>query len=317
MVLKARVTALLRSVDVVTRGLFPSLAGRPDDDEQLHTIEPDIIGDLHAVLERAAFGQLRHGTGGWPVDPTLGAVAGAMASGDRLPGHNIAAFAWPLLLEAGGLTRPYYGVWRLTSAGREAFAGPTYAHVRALWEAWLTDGVDEFARIEAIEGQHRPRRLTPPDQRRAVVADAMRTLLTDGAWTTVDELFVGMRELGLSPTVARGPRALRRLYVQSPANHLGLLADRPEGADQLWSLLEGRYTLVVLVEYAATLGLLDLRLGPPEGARNDFRSIWGTGGLDYLTRYDGLQAVRLTDLGRYVLGLTDSYQPSAERRSIA
>ena len=37
-------------------------------------------------------------------------------------------------------------------------------------------------------------------------------------------------------------------------------------------------------------------------------SNWGGDDLDELSRYDGLQAIRLTALGRYALGLTDTYQ---------
>jgi hypothetical protein len=39
-----------------------------------------------------------------------------------------------------------------------------------------------------------------------------------------------------------------------------------------WDLLEGRYTLAVLFEYAGTLGLLDLDYVHPAGAREDFQN---------------------------------------------
>ena len=47
----------------------------------------------------------------------------------------------------------------------------------------------------------------------------------------------------------------------------------------------------------------------PAGARDDFRGNWGGDDLDALSRYDGLQAIRLTALGSYALGLTGTYQP--------
>ena len=72
---------------------------------------------------------------------------------------------------------------------------------------------------------------------------------------------------------------------------------------------QGRYTLAVLFEYAATLGLLDVAFTDPAGARQDFGHIWGADDLAYLSRYDGLTAVRVNDLGAYVLGITD--QPPA------
>ena len=66
-----------------------------------------------------------------------------------------------------------------------------------------------------------------------------------------------------------------------------------------WTLLEGRYTLAVLFEYAGTLGLIDLDYVHPKGARDDFRGNWGGDFLDALSRYDGLRAIRLNPLGAY------------------
>jgi ABC-type amino acid transport substrate-binding protein len=79
-----------------------------------------------------------------------------------------------------------------------------------------------------------------------------------------------------------------------------------------WPLLEGRYLLCLLFEYAGTLGLFDLAYRDPAGARDDFRGNWGSDELDALSRYDGLPAARLNALGTYVFGLTPTYQPATE-----
>ena len=62
-----------------------------------------------------------------------------------------------------------------------------------------------------------------------------------------------MRRVDLSPTIARSERGLWKLYLGDP--EYGSL-----GYDGFhdWPILEGRYTLAVLFEYAATLGLLDV-----------------------------------------------------------
>jgi hypothetical protein len=78
-----------------------------------------------------------------------------------------------------------------------------------------------------------------------------------------------------------------------------------------WPILEGRYTIVVLFEYAATLGLIDIEYTDPVGARTDYHGNWGADDLDCLSRYDGLLAIRLNLLGAYALGLTGGYQPPA------
>ncbi|MGH8826795.1 MAG: hypothetical protein ACRDVZ_04155, partial [Jiangellaceae bacterium] len=123
-------------------------------------------------------------------------------------------------------------------------------------------------------------------------------------WIGVDALFTTMQQANLSPTIARSEMALWKLYLVDA--HYGSLGY--DGFDA-WEVLEGRYTLAVLFEYAGTLGLVDLHYVHPTGARDDFRQNWGGEDLDALSRYDGLQAIRLTALGRYALGLTDTYQP--------
>jgi hypothetical protein len=112
-----------------------------------------------------------------------------------------------------------------------------------------------------------------------------------------------MRHTGLNPRIARSERALWRLYISDP--QYGSL-----GYDGFhnWSLLEGRYTLAVVFEYAATLGLIDVEYTDPVGARDDYRDNWGADDLDCISRYDGLLAVRLNALGGYALGLTDRYR---------
>jgi hypothetical protein len=57
----------------------------------------------------------------------------------------------------------------------------------------------------------------------------------------------------------------------------------------------------VLFEYAATLGVIDVAYTGPRGARDDYRELWGADRYDSLSRYDGLAAVRVNDLGAAIL----------------
>ncbi|MEK7369827.1 MAG: helicase-associated domain-containing protein, partial [candidate division NC10 bacterium] len=68
--------------------------------------------------------------------------------------------------------------------------------------------------------------------------------------------------------------------------------------------------LCLLLEYAATLGLIDVALLPPAGARRDYHSMWGTDELPFFSRYDGLMYFRLTPLGAYCLGMASDYHPA-------
>ena len=76
-----------------------------------------------------------------------------------------------------------------------------------------------------------------------------------------------------------------------------------------WHILQGRYLLCLLFEYAATLGLIDVAYTDPHGARWDYRDLWGADDLLFLSRYDGLHYFRLNPLGAYCLGVAETYEP--------
>ena len=57
----------------------------------------------------------------------------------------------------------------------------------------------------------------------------------------------------------------------------------------------------MLFEYVATLGAIDVAYASPRGARDDYRELWGTERYDSLSRYDGLAAVRVNDLGTAIM----------------
>lgn len=69
--------------------------------------------------------------------------------------------------------------------------------------------------------------------------------------------------------------------------------------------------LAFLLEYAATLGLIDVAYISPLLARDDFRDRWGTDELSCLSRYDGLMFFRLNSLGGWCLGMADTFQSEA------
>jgi hypothetical protein len=77
-----------------------------------------------------------------------------------------------------------------------------------------------------------------------------------------------------------------------------------------WNVLQERYLLCLLFEYAATLGLLDVAYVTPRQTRRDYKEMWGADELDFLSRYDGLLYFRLNPLGAYCLDLTQGYTPS-------
>lgn len=280
-----------------------------DADEHERSVrltEPEALSNVRTVLELAAAGEVKcSDKTRRPTAATIRTIGAHLVHGDFYPDEPIAAFAWPLLIQAGGLAGLEGTRLRLTPKGRAALGKPPAEAVRGLWQRWLSHAViDEFSRIEQIKGQRARNVLTAAKPRRQIVATALATC-PPGEWISVDGLFTSMRRGRLSPTIARSDMALWKLYLEDPQyGSLGY-----DGYHD-WALLEGRYTLAVLFEYAGTLGLVDLDYIHPDGARDDFRDNWGGDDLDTLSRYDGLQAVRLTPLGAYVLGVADTYQPA-------
>lgn len=258
------------------------------------------------MLELCAAGSVRcSATTRRPSVATQHVIAEHLAGGDFYPDSDlgIQAFAWPLLLQAGGLAALDGSKLLLTAKGRAAQSRPGQVVLAELWQRWLTHGlIDEFSRIDAIKGQRGTSVLSAVKGRRSDVGDAL-SLCESGAWVPVDDIFARMRKNGLDPQVHRSERALWRLYLQEPEyGSLGYDGCHP------WSLLQGRYTLAVLFEYAATLGLVDVRYINPVGARDDYRNLWGADWTETISRYDGLTAVRLNPLGAFALGKAERYE---------
>jgi len=277
------------------------------DEPAVRAMECEALANVRAVLQLCAGGKLRCSEKTrLPAAATVAAVSQVLVAGDFYPEEPVSAFAWPLLVQAGGLAELAGARLQLTARGRAALGGQPAESIAGLWRRWVSHGViDEFSRIDAIKGQRTGKALSAVKPRRQVVARALASCCPLGEWVEVDELFAVMWGEGLNPRVARSERALWRLYIcDAQYGSLGY-----EGFHD-WPLLEGRYTLAVLFEYAATLGLVDVEYTDPVDAREDFRGNWGADDLDYLSRYDGLRAVRLTALGAYVLGLADRYQPA-------
>jgi Helicase conserved C-terminal domain len=276
---------------------------------EVRQTEQEALGNLTTVLQLCAAGKLRCSEKTHrPSAATVRTIAEVLVAGDFYPDEPISSFAWPLLLQAGGLAR-LDGSWLdLTPKGRKALGQPAHEVIRGLWERWPRHApLDELSRVDQIKGQRSAAALTAAGPRRYAVAAALALCPRD-EWIGVDELFAKMRSAGASPTIARSERGLWKLYLGDPEyGSLGY-----DGYHN-WAILEGRYTLAILFEYAATLGLLDVDYVPPGNARDDFRHMWGADWIDALSRYDGLLAVRLTPLGSYAAGLTTTYvtAPSA------
>ncbi|HEX7373937.1 MAG TPA: helicase-associated domain-containing protein [Steroidobacteraceae bacterium] len=281
-----------------------------NNDPEIRVTDRAAQANLRIVLELCAAGRLRcSATTRRPSAATQNLIAEHLTGGDFYPGTDLAiqTFAWPLLLQAGGLATLDGTKLLLTPKGRAAQTKPGHQALADLWRRWLTRGlIDEFSRVDAIKGQRGANVVSAVKTRRSEVGEALH-LCEPGDWLPVDDLFALMRQNGLDPAVHRSERALWRLYLQEPEyGSLGYDGYHP------WSLLQGRYTLAVLFEYTATLGLIDVSYIDPVGARDDYSMLWGAEGTDTISRYDGLTAVRLNPLGAFVSGMAKRYEPGPD-----
>lgn len=235
-------------------------------------------------------------------------VAGVLEGGDFYAGDEdvgaIKAFAWPLLVQAAGLAVASGSRLALTRAGARALTEPPAATLARAWTKWQSSSLlDEFSRVDAIKGQTgRGRRgLTSVAGRRGAIAGALADCPV-GRWVAVDELFRHVRSSDLDFEVTRNAW---HLYLCEP--EYGSLGYDGHG---VWDILQARYALAILLEYAATLGVVDVACVPPAGARDDYRHLWGADDLEFLSRYDGLTHIRVNALGAFCLGVTEAYDPA-------
>jgi len=280
--------------------------------------------ELFAVLQLVDMGKIQvSAQTRRPSAKGMAAIREVLVGGDFYPSAErehtwqqeigpIRAFAWPLIVQAAGLASIAGSRLALTAAGRRALGRPAVETLRHAWKKWVgASTFDEFSRVDAIKGQSDRKRLTAVVERRHAIADALAECPV-GAWVAISELSRHMRAAGNTFEVAHDPW---KLYIgEMQYGSLGY-----EGSHG-WGVLQERYMMALLFEYAATLGLVDVAYTSPEGARRDFRSMWGTDELGFLSRYDGLSCVRLTGLGACCLDLGDRHEstvaPAAGRVTI-
>ena len=221
------------------------------------------------------------------------------------------AFAWPLILQSAGLATSSGGKLQLTSAGKKALTAKAHQTRRTAFNRWLkTTMLDELNRVNAIKGQtgKGKRKLTAVSKRRATIVRALGEC-PPHRWMPFDAFSRFMRAAGHRFVVTRDAWTL---YIADP--HYGSLGYEGFGG---WNILQERYMLAFLFEYAATMGLIDVAYIHPSGARRDHHELWGADDLDGLSRYDGLMYIRINALGAWCLGLADEYIPQAfEQRSV-
>jgi hypothetical protein len=271
----------------------------------------EAIGNFTIVLRVMDSGKLKVSSARrFPTQAAMTLLAEQLMENDwyEQPCYGgIQSFAWPLLLQAGGFAATSASALSLTSKGKKVLNGkiPVHEAIRDAWNAWKTRAlIDEFSRVSAIKGQTaRGRVMTSALRRRAAVIEALAEC-PEGTWISVEELGRFMRAESRGFAITHNSWGL---YIGD--RNYGALGY--EGFDS-WEILQERYIKTVIMEYAATLGIVDIGYAPPEDVARNFNDLWGTGELEYLSSCDGLLFFRINDLGAWVLGGRKNYTPAPE-----
>ncbi|WP_316157945.1 hypothetical protein [Cupriavidus sp. BIC8F] len=285
-----------------------------------HT-ERDAMVDLSVLLRLTDQGKIQvSDKTSLPGSATLRLLSESLAGGDfyadRPKQHQwdqeigpIKAFSWPLMLQAAGLVQRDGSKLALSTAGRKALASSQASVLGTIWNKWLKSGLfDEFSRVDVIKGQKsKGRVMTALAPRRAAINEVLR-LCPVGAWIDVDDFSRFMQATGQTFDVSHNPW---KLYISD--QQYGSLG---HDGYHSWEILQLRYLLCVLFEYAAALGIIDVAYIEPTEARDDLGDLWGTDDLGFLSRYDGLIYFRVTPLGAWCLGSVKDHTPSPIRPSV-
>jgi len=249
---------------------------------------------------------LRHLTGGDYYPPDIAYKKDKKSYGQEI--GAIKPVAWARLLKNSRYIEKLGTKSKLTPAGIKALSLPPHQIIKSLWTRWLPNTTfDEFNRISEIKGQKSKGHMTAKPPRRSKIVGALEGCPVD-RWISINHFSSYMLAQGLEFEVSKN---LWKLYLcDSQYGSLGY------GGSGDWDTVQLRYIFAFIFEYAATLGIIDIAYVHPKGACNNYQDQWGADDLEWLSRYDGLRAIRLTKLGAYCLGINDHFKSTQPDTSL-
>jgi hypothetical protein len=220
------------------------------------------------------------------------------------PTDAIRTFGFAMILQTAGLAERRGGRLELTDAGSAALSDQTPALLKRCWEAWVgANQLDELSRIRGLKRQKaRGHHYTAPSSRKQAISRALAAV-PPGAWITTTD-FLDFVHVAHDFDVDMSDFSSLSVGWTDDSDAVAYLGSNA------WDAVSGAYLRVILLEYAATLGLIDLALVPLEEAELDFESDYGLSAAEY-SRYGGLVHFRVNALGRFILGQDQTYSGPA------
>ena len=289
---------------------------------QVFSGERHIAAELGRVLRLIHAGKIKvTDSSRRPTDASTRLIAGALVqpdlsleppkvetAGEPDVAGPVRAHAWGVLAQQCGWAKPRSGSLVLTAFGKDILASFTPEKFKlGITQFLIDDNFDELHRINYIRGQtgKAKRWISDPGERRALLEDHVDAWPV-GEWLHFNEAFRLLEAAGGSLDVVDTDRGV--LYIGDA--QYGTIY---EGLD-----LSRQYLRVLVMESLVTLGLVDIAWVYPHGLWPEFKDFRGWGIQSYLSRYDGLLAVRLNALGAYCFDITETFEftPGEEEKRL-
>lgn len=267
------------------------------------------LHDLAAYLRLVDEGQIKiTATSGRATTASLKKITNSLLEGDFFPlpekikaADVIRPFGLDVFAQDSGLVKKARGrnELQLTDLGRDYYQTRNPEILLDAFETWTQEGsFDELSRT-AVKGQNsRSTRLTEPASRREAIIEALSWCPVD-EWISIADFYRAIKIWHFDFDVEK--TSFSNLYVGH--KDYGELY-----GGSYWLAVKGLIINIVIWEYLATLGAVDLAYAPPEEITLNIQDYYGY--IEYLSLYDGLTYFRINNLGAFLLGQAGEYIPS-------
>ncbi|WP_332396288.1 hypothetical protein [Vibrio metschnikovii] len=217
--------------------------------------------------------------------------------------ETIKAFGWVQVLRASSWIKDSHGQLNVNLKTATLQQKNSDAMKQLFWDWQQNSQFDEFSRIQEVKGQKGKgqRYFTTPESRREACTETLKACPV-GEWIAFTDFMRLMAVKGHDYLVTEDTSFL---YIGDA--HYGRIYEEAS--------LTNAHTRCLMMEYFASLGMIDIAYIDPEEASDEYYNSIGQFDLDYLSMYDGLQYLRLTDLGAYILGLTADHTATPDTKT--
>jgi hypothetical protein len=221
------------------------------------------------------------------------------------PAETIRPFGLDVFARAAGFVSRRTGKPMLTEAGLEYYRTQDPNILLDAFEAWTQEGYfDELNRIGGLKGLGSSGTwLTKATTRREAVIEAL-SWCPAGVWIDIEDFYRAVKIWHFDFDVEESHYT--NLYILH--KEYGSLH-----GESYWRIVKGLYINIIIWEYLATIGAVDLRYLPAsevELAESlEVAQYYDSPGS--ISLYDGLKYFRINNLGAFLLGQASDYIPSA------